>query len=101
MAVAPTVTPRKIVTMLISSFCAVFDILSTTPDSLKRFPSISIPMSGATDGSSRIVIIDTTIGNRIRSSFETSRSWLISVSRSFFVVSARMMGGWIMGMRAI
>lgn len=44
LAVAPTVTPKKMVTMFISSFCAVLTRRSTTPLSLNRFPSISIPI---------------------------------------------------------
>ena len=49
-AVAPTVMPRKMVTMFISSFCAVLVRRSATPDSLKRLPSIRQPISGAAEG---------------------------------------------------
>ncbi len=64
-AVAPTVTPRKIVTMFISSFCAVLDRRSTTPDSRNRLPSISIPTSGAAEGTSSDTKMVTTIGKMI------------------------------------
>ena len=42
-----------------------------------------------------------TIGKRMRSSFDTGRSVCIRMARSFLVVSARMMGGWITGTRAM
>jgi len=93
LAVAPTVTPKKTVTMLISAFCTVEERRSTTPDSLKRLPSISMPISGATDGSNSTQKTVTMIGKQIFSSLETSRIWSITTSRSFFVVSARISGG--------
>ena len=53
MLVAPTVVPRKMVTMFISAFCAVSESLSTSPHSRNRLPSMKQPISGATSGSSR------------------------------------------------
>ncbi len=46
LAVAPTVTPRKMVTMLISSFWAVLLKRSVTPDSRRKFPNIKLPKRG-------------------------------------------------------
>ena len=69
--------PRKIVTVFISSFWAVLFRRSTTPDSRIRLPSISAPISDAAEGSIRETKIVTTIGNRIFSVFETSRSCFI------------------------
>ena len=43
----------------------------------------------------------TAIGNTIFSVLETCRSCSILTSRSFLVVSRRMIGGWISGMSAI
>ena len=70
-AVAPTVTPRKIVIMFISSFVAVFTRRSQTPDSFIRLPSISIPTREAESGTMRETITVTAIGNTIFSSLET------------------------------
>ena len=51
-AVAPTVKPRKMVTMFISSLPAVLVRRSTTPDSLKRLPSMRQAIRGAAEGTS-------------------------------------------------
>ena len=101
LAVAPTVTPSRMVMMFISSFCAVLDRRSTTPLSRKRLPSMSMPISGAALGRSRTQIAVTKMGNRIFSVFETGRSCSITTERSFFVVSARMIGGWMIGTSAM
>jgi hypothetical protein len=63
--VAPTVNPKNIVTTFINPFCAASDNLPTTPDSLNKFQSISMPIKDATDGSINITIIATTIGKII------------------------------------
>ena len=59
------------VTILINAFCAVEESLSTTPDSLNKFPIINIPIRGATEGSNKIVSTVTTIGNTIFSSLDS------------------------------
>ena len=100
-AVAPTVRPRKMTTMFISSFCTVFDRRSTTPHSFIRLPSMRQPTSGAADGSSSAMITVMISGKRIFSVFDTGRSWRILILRSFSVVSMRMIGGWITGTRAM
>ena len=41
------------------------------------------------------------IGKMIFSVLLTSRSWSITTMRSFFVVSSFMIGGWMMGTRAM
>ena len=100
-AVAPTLMPRKMVTMLISSFWAVLLRRSTTPHSRNRLPSISRPIKGAAEGRSRETKMVTTMGNTIFSAWETGRSCFMTMQRSSLVVRARMMGGWITGTRAI
>ena len=100
-AVAPTVMPRKMVTMFISSFWAVLFRRSTAPLSLNRLPSIRQPTSGAAEGSSRLTIMVTAMGKMIFSFLETGRSCSITMERSFLVVRARMMGGWITGTSAM
>ena len=93
MAVAPTDTPRNMVTIFISSFCAVLESLSVTPHSLSRLPNISMPISGAAEGTSRDTNIVTTMGNIIFSVLETGLSCSMDIWRSFFVVSAFIIGG--------
>ena len=72
--VAPTVVPRNIVIIFISSFCAVFAILSQAPLSLSRLPNISIPTSGAAEGIIRAMTTVTRIGKIIFSTFDTGLS---------------------------
>ena len=100
-AVAPTERPRKMTTMFINSFCAVLDRRSTTPHSFIRLPSIRHPISGAADGRMRATIAVMMIGKTIFSVLDTGRSCPIFIARSFLVVNARMIGGWITGTRAI
>ena len=68
-AVQPTLTPRKMVTMLISSFCTVLLSRSVTPHSLKRLPSIRQAMRGAAEGTSSATKMVTTMPAEIP--FET------------------------------
>ena len=100
-AVAPTVVPRKMVTMFISSFWAVLFRRSTTPLSRNRLPSIRQPTSGAAEGSSRLTMMVTAMGKMIFSRLLTGRSCSMTISRSFLVVRARMMGGWMTGTSAM
>ena len=100
-AVAPTVRPRKITTMFISSFCTVLLRRSTTPHSFIRLPSIRQPTSGIALGSSRAMTTEMMIGKRIRSVFDTGRSVRIRIARSCLLVSSRMMGGWMTGTSAM
>ena len=62
---------------------------------------MSDAISGAAEGTSRATKAVTAIGKIIFSVFETSRRGFITIARSFFEVSARMMGGWITGTSAI
>ena len=97
----PTARPRKIVTMLINSFCAVLLRRSTTPHSRIKFPKQSMPINGVAEGSNRIATSSRISGNRIFSSLVTRRNWVILVWRSSSVVSAIMIGGWMIGTRAM
>ncbi len=101
LAVAPTVVPKKIVTIFINAFCAVSDKRPTTPLSRRRLPNISIPIKGVASGKSKDTIIVTAIGKIIFSCLETGRSCSITTIRIFLVVKSRMMGGWIIGTNAI
>ena len=94
---APTEVPSKITTIYIRAFEAVSVSCFTTPHSLKRLPSISIPTSGAVVGSIRTTTSVTMIGKRIFSILVTGLSCGILTSLSFFVVRAFMIGGWITG----
>ena len=100
-AVAPTETPRKMTTMFIRAFCAVSDRRSTTPHSRNRLPSIRQPTREVADGTSSATKAVTAIGKMIFSFLETVRRESMRMRRSFLVVSARMMGGWMTGTRAI
>ena len=93
LAVAPTDTPRKIVTMFISSFCAVLERRSVTPQTFKRFPNIKNPISGAASGRIIETTIVTSTGKISFSTCDTGRSAVMTISRSFFEVSKRMNGG--------
>ena len=101
LVVAPTEVPRRMTTMYIMALEAVSASCPTTPDSLNRLPSISIPTRGAVEGRIRHTTIVTMMGNRIFSSLETGRSCSILILRSLSVVSNFMIGGWIMGTRAM
>ena len=72
-----------------------------TPHSFIRLPSMRHPTNGAALGSSSEMITAMISGKRIRPSFETGRSVRILMPRSFLLVSARMIGGWITGTSAM
>ena len=97
LVVAPTEVPSRITTMYISALDAVSVSCLTTPDSLNRLPSISIPTRGAVVGRIRDTIMVTMIGNRIFSSLDTGRSCPILIFLSSSVVSSFIIGGWIIG----
>ena len=92
-AVAPTETPRNMVTIFISSFCAVLEILSVTPHTLRRLPNIRNPIRGAASGTIIATTTVTIMGNSRSSVLDTGRSAVITISRSFFVVSILIKGG--------
>ena len=100
-AVAPTDTPRKMVTMFISSFWTVLLRRSTTPHSRIRLPSIRQPTREAAEGTRKDTKMVTMMGNKIFSVLETGRSCFILILRSLSVVSAFMMGGWMTGTNAM
>ena len=62
---APTVSPRRIVTMSVIAFEAVFASRVVTPLSRSRFPKKSIPRSGSPEGTTKQVRIRPTMGNII------------------------------------
>ena len=64
-------------------------------------PSISIPIKIAESGRIRLMMMVHRIGKMIFSVRDTGRSWVITMLRSFLVVSAFMMGGWITGTSAM
>ena len=60
-----------------------------------------MPTRGTAVGRIKQMMMVQIMGNMIFSSLETGRSCSITIIRSFFVVSARMIGGWMMGTSAI
>ncbi len=58
--------PRNSVTVLAISLAEALVSRSTTPDSLSRLPSISMPIKGVANGTSVPTSTVTTIGNRMR-----------------------------------
>jgi len=99
--VAPTATPKKIVTISIIAPPAVFFNLSVTPLSLIKFPNISIPIKGALDGTANEAIAPVSIGNIITAFLETGLASSISIFLSFLLVSSLKIGGCIIGTSAI
>ena len=83
LVVAPTDVPSIITTIYISALEAVSVSCLTTPDSLNKLPSISIPTSGAVVGRISTTTIVTTIGKRIFSSLDTGLNCSILTSLSF------------------
>ena len=101
LAVAPTEVPSRITTIYIIALDAVSVSCFTTPDSRNRLPSIRAPTRGAVVGRIRQTTMVTMMGNRIFSSLDTGRSCSILIFRSFSVVSRRIIGGWMIGTRAM
>ena len=99
--VAPTMSPRKIVTMLIRGPLAVLLSRCVTPDSRIRLPNISMPISGPLAGMNSTVITQVAIGKTMTAPFETSFACGMSISRSLWVVNSLMIGGWITGTSAM
>ena len=97
----PTAMPRKIVTMLMRAFWAVSDRRSTTPHSRIRLPSMSMPISGAASGSRNAQRSVMRTGKQIFSIFGTTRSCFMRILRSASVVQSFMIGGWMIGTRAM
>jgi hypothetical protein len=79
--------------MFISSFWAVSERRFTTPISRMKLPNMRQPIRGAAGGNRRKVRPNTTRGKAIFSVTDTGLSCFILISRSFLVVSARMIGG--------
>ena len=98
---APTVRPRIIVTISIRAFLEVSAKRRVTPLSFRIFPKKSIPNKGNALGEINVVSKRPIIGNSIFSSLVTDRGGFILITRSFLLVSSRIIGGWITGTRAI
>ena len=98
---APTVTPSRMVMASVSGPLAVSARRRVTPLSFSRLPKNSIPSSGRADGTRKQVSSRPTMGKMIFSVCDTARAGFMRMSFSFFVVRARMMGGWMMGTRAM
>ena len=62
---APTVIPRRIVTMSVNAFDAVLAKRLVTPHSRRRFPKKSIPSSGRPEGTTKHVRSIPMMGKRI------------------------------------
>ena len=76
--------------------------LATTAEAnIIKLPNISIPISGAAEGSNAAHRRVMMIGKQTFSSLETWRSWLILIWRSSLVVNSFMIGGWMMGTKAM
>ncbi len=98
---APTVMPRRMVTMSVSAFEAVFARRVVTPHSRSRLPKKSMPSRGRPEGTTKQVRSMPTMGKMIFSFWLTARAGFILMRRSFFVVNRRISGGWITGTRAM
>ena len=90
---APTVIPRMMVTISVMALLAVLAKRVVTPLSRRRFPKNSMPSRGSPDGTKKHVRMSPKMGNKIFSFCETLRAGFMRMSRSFLVVSNRMIGG--------
>ena len=93
--------PNKIVITSISGPRAVSAKRRVTPLSLIKLPKNNIPNNGKPDGTKKAVNNKPTIGKTIFSVCETALGGFIRITRSFFVVSNLINGGWIIGTNAI
>ncbi|MPN63392.1 hypothetical protein SDC9_211150 [bioreactor metagenome] len=69
------VMPKRRVTRLTSSFCAVWEREFKTPLSRMRFPNISIPIRDREVGAIRPATTDTPIGKSIFAVLDISLDW--------------------------
>ena len=97
----PTDRPRKMVTVFIRAFCIVSLRRSMHPHSRARFPIMRAPMREQADGSRIAHTVMTSSGKMIFSSLETGRICCILIFLSFSVVSSLIIGGWMIGTRAM
>jgi len=94
--------PRNSVTTFAISFSEALVRRATTPHSRMKLPSMMVPRSGRPFGAIRPPTSVTTSGNRSRARAETLFLMVgMRTVRSFCVVSARMMGGWMIGTSAM
>ena len=97
----PTVRPISIVQISIIALLAVLAKRFVTPLSFNRLPKNNIPNKGIPLGTIVQVNNKPIIGNTTFSVLDTWRGGFILINRSFFVVKARIIGGWITGTRAM
>ena len=90
---APTVTPKRIVTISINFVRAVSASLSVLPDSLSKLPKNNIPNNGNALGDINVVNNNATTGKIIFSFCETALGGFILINRSFFEVNNFIIGG--------
>ena len=101
--VAPMHKPSSKVTMLVISFSEALFKRSTQPLSLIKLPSMTVPINGAPLGARIEAKMVTTTGKIILVVFEIGcfLAAPMTICLSLFVVSARMIGGWISGTKDI
>jgi hypothetical protein len=99
--VMPTLTPRKMVRMLMTSFWADLTRRSVTAHSRRKLPSMSMATRGEASGTRSTQTTSTPVAKRSFSRRETLRRDGMRMRRSRSVVSRRMMGGWMRGTRAM
>ena len=97
----PTVSPSSITTMSLSDVEAVLARRSVFPLSFSRLPKNSMPSRGSPEGTMKVVMSRPMMGKSIFSVFDTFLPGFILITRSFFVVSRRMMNGCITGTSAM
>ena len=83
------------------AFWAVSERRSTTMHSFIRLPSMSMEMRGAAEGRRRQQSMVMVMGKMTFSTLVTFLVVVMRTRRSFLVVSALMMGGWMMGTSAM
>ena len=98
---SPRVLEKRIRQLILRFTPTVLLSRSVTPHSRSRLPNVSIPIRGAAEGRNSRQSNRTVSGNMTFSSLLTGRSCDMTTSRSAWVVSARMIGGWMMGTSAM
>ena len=100
-AVAPTDKPKQIVQMYNNALEAVCTKFGTTPLSLIKLPNIKQPINGVHEGTMIQQTKVTIIGKRILSFLVASLGDSILICLSSFVVNKLIIGGKMIGTRAM
>ena len=93
--------PTSKVNIFNTSFCRERTYLSVTPLSFIRFPSISIPINAPAVGTNNRVTSVTHIGKSIFCLCVIRLGVGMTITRSFAVTNALIIGGWMNGTKAI